>query len=51
MHVTGGWALAGAVVTALILADVLAHWKGANALFGTGSRFTQGESKILAGGK
>jgi hypothetical protein len=49
MHVTGGWAAVGAVITGLIIADVLYHWQGANALFKTGSKFGGTESRLLAG--
>lgn len=48
-HVTGGWALAGAAVTGLVIADVLFHWRGSSALLGKGTRFSLGESRLLAG--
>ena len=51
MHVTGFWAAIGAGITGLIVADVLYHWQGANALLGTGSKFGFKESSLLAGRK
>lgn len=48
-HVTGGWALAGAAVTGLVIADILYHWRGSSRLAGQGTRFTLGESRLLAG--
>lgn len=48
-HVSGFWTATGAVITGLILADVLRNWKGSSKLFGQGTRFTLGESKILSG--
>lgn len=49
MNVTGLWSAAGAIITGLIIADVLYHWQGANALFKTGSKFGGTESRLLAG--
>lgn len=49
MHVTGGWAAVGAVITGLIIADILYHWQGANALATTGGGVIKTESGLLAG--
>lgn len=49
MHVTSVGAAVGAVITGLIVADVLYHWRGANALASTGSKFGVRESQLLAG--
>lgn len=49
MHVTGFWSAAGAVITGLIIADILFHWKGANALATTGGGVVKKESSLLAG--
>ena len=49
MHVTGVWGAVGAVITGLIIADVLYHWRGARALGNTASTFGQNESRLLAG--
>lgn len=49
MHVTGGWAAVGAVITGLIIADILYRWKGANALLSTGGKVATRESGLLAG--
>ena len=49
MHVTGFWAAIGAGITGLIVADILYHWKGANALASTGGKVAGRESSLLAG--
>ena len=49
MHVTGAWAAVGAVITGLIIADILYHWQGANALTSTSGYVAFKESKLLAG--
>lgn len=49
MHVTGGWALAGAIVTGLIIGDVLFNWRGSNKLLATGGGVAVKESRLLAG--
>lgn len=49
MHVTGFASAVGAVITGLIIADILYHWKGANALATTGGRVARQESSLLAG--
>lgn len=48
-HVTGGWAAVGAVITGLVVADVLYHWRGSSALLGKGTSFSLNESRLLAG--
>lgn len=49
MHATGIGAAVLAVISGLIVADILFHWQGANALLGTGSKFASNESRLLAG--
>jgi hypothetical protein len=49
MHVTGIWAAVGAGITGLIIADILFHWRGANALAKTGGGVVTRESSLLAG--
>jgi hypothetical protein len=49
MHVTGLWAAAGAIITGLIVADVLAHWQGSSSLLRIGGRTVTKESGLLAG--
>lgn len=49
MHVTGLAAAVGAVITGLIIADVLFHWRGASSLVSTGGKFATNESRLLAG--
>lgn len=49
MHVTGAWAAVGAVITGLIIADILFNWRGANRLLGTSTKFGSQESRLLAG--
>jgi hypothetical protein len=49
VHVTGAWAAVGAVITGLIIADILYHWQGANALLRTGGGVATQESSLLAG--
>lgn len=49
MHVTGIASAVGAVITGLIVADVLYHWRGANALAKTGGSVATQESSLLAG--
>lgn len=49
MHVTGVWTAIGAVLTGLVIADVLLHWRGANALATTGGKVVGQESQLLAG--
>ena len=49
MHVTGFWGALGAVITGLIAADILYHWRGSSKLLGTSTKFGTAESKLLAG--
>ena len=49
MHVTGGWTAVGAVITGLIIADILYRWRASSRLTGQGTKFLGGESKLLAG--
>jgi hypothetical protein len=49
MFGTGLGGIALAVVTGLMLADILYHWQGSNALLGTSGRVVTRESGLLAG--
>jgi hypothetical protein len=49
VHVTGVASAVGAVITGLIIADILYHWRGANALASTGGKVATRESGLLAG--
>jgi hypothetical protein len=45
MRVSGGFALLGAIITALVIADLWAHSKVTNKLIGAGTT----ESRLIAG--
>jgi hypothetical protein len=49
MHVTGGWSLAGAIVTGLIIADILYRGQASGNLLRIGGNVTSSESRLLAG--